>query len=287
LALRAGQQSLSGQSGADRPFSPELVLKLHRQVTEETLDDPGSAGRLQTEDEERVEVRDNRTRELLHRPPPASVLPERLEALCEFANRTLTGQAFLHPVIHAMALHFWLAWDHPFVDGNGRTARALFYWKMLQSDYWLFESISISTILRQAPARYKRAFLRTETDDNDLTYFLLHQLEVVSRAMEELDAYLRRKTEEVQAVERKLKTRVPLNHRQLALLSHALRNPRAEYTFGSHQRRHDVAYATARSDLLELAELGFLDQSAPGRKPIRFLAPEDLTRRIESGPANP
>lgn len=271
----------------DRPFSPELVLQLHRQVTEETLDDPDSAGRLQTEDEERVEVRDNRTKELLHRPPPANVLPERLEELCEFANRSMTGQDFLHPVIHAMILHFWLAWDHPFVDGNGRTARALFYWKMLQSDYWLFEFISISTILRQAPAQYKRAFLRTETDDNDLTYFLLHQLEVVNRAMEELDAYLRRKTEEVQAVERKLETRVPLNHRQLALLSHALRNPRAEYTFGSHQRSHNVAYATARSDLLELAELGFLDQSAPGRKPIRFLAPEDLTRRIESGATDP
>lgn len=270
----------------DEPFSPELVLKLHRQVTEKTLDDPDSAGRLQAENEERVEVRDNRTNELLHRPPPANVLPERLEALCDFANQTLTGQDFLHPVIHAIILHFWLAWDHPFPDGNGRTARALFYWKMLQSDYWLFEFISISTILRQAPSRYKRAFLRTETDENDLTYFLLHQLEVITEATEQLDDYLQRKTAEIQAVERKLKTRVPLNHRQLALLSHALRNPRAEYTFGSHQRSHNVAYATARGDLLELAELGFLDQSAPGRKPIRFLAPEDLARRIESGTAD-
>jgi len=206
--------------------------------------------------------------------------------LCQFANRTLTGRDFLHPVIHAMILHFWLAWDHPFADGNGRTARALFYWKMLQSDYWLFEFISISTILRQAPARHKRAFLRTETDDNDLTYFLLHQLEIVSQAMEQLDDYLRRKTEEVQAVERQLKTRVPLNHRQLALLSHALRNPQAEYTFSSHQRSHDVAYATARSDLLELVDLNLLGQSAPGRKPIRFFAPVDLASRIEAGAAD-
>ena len=269
----------------DRPFTPELVVQLHRQVTEETLDDPDSAGRLQTEDDERVEVRDNRTHELLHRPPPASVLPERLAELCDFANRDLTGHDFLHPVIHAMILHFWLAWDHPFADGNGRTARALFYWKMLQADYWLFEFISISTVLRKSPAKYKRAFLRTETDENDLTYFLLHQFEVIARAMEQLDEYLQRKIGEIQAVERKLKKHVPLNHRQLALLGHALRNPRAEYTFGSHQRSHDVAYATARSDLLELAGLGFLDQSAPGRKPIRFLAPEDLARRIDSDAA--
>ncbi|NKI35101.1 Fic family protein [Wenzhouxiangella sp. XN79A] len=266
----------------DRPFSPELVLDLHRQITEDTLDDPESAGRLQTPDDERVEVRDNRTRELLHRPPPAEALPERLERLCEFANRSLSGREFLHPVVHAMILHFWLAWDHPFADGNGRTARALFYWKMLQSGYWLFEFISISTILRQAPGQYKRAFLRTESDDNDLTYFLLHQLEVVGRAAEQLDAYLQRKTEEVQSVERRLRTRIPLNHRQIALLSHALRSPRAEYTFNSHKRSHNVAYATARSDLLHLAELGFLDPSAPGRKPIRFTVPADLAQRIES-----
>lgn len=269
----------------DRPFSPELVLKLHREVTEGTLDDPDGAGRLQTQNETRVEVRDVRTGEILHRPPPADILPERLDQLCDFANQTLTGQDFLHPVVHAIILHFWLAWDHPFADGNGRTARALFYWKMLQSDYWLFEFISISTILRQAPGQYKRAFLRTETDENDLTYFLLHQLEVIVQAMEQLDTYLQRKTEEVQAVEHKLKTRTPLNYRQLALLGHALRNPRAEYTFGSHQHSHKVAYATARSDLLELAELGLLDQSAAGRKPIRFHAPEDLALRIESGTA--
>ncbi len=264
-----------------KPFSPALVLKLHKQVTEATLDNPDEAGRLQTENDERVEVRDNRSNDILHRPPPAAVLQERLEQLCTFANQELSGKDFLHPVIHAIILHFWLAWDHPFADGNGRTARALFYWKMLQSDYWLFEFISISNILRKAPGQYKRAFLRTETDGNDLTYFLLHQLEVISRAMAQLDAYLQRKTEEIKAVERKLKTRMPLNHRQLALLGHALRNSRAEYTFGSHQRSHQVAYATARSDLLELAELGLLDQSAPGRKPIRFLAPMDLPQRVE------
>jgi Fic family protein len=269
----------------DKPLTPERVLELHCQVSRGTLDDPDSAGRLQTPNEERVEVRDNRTSELLHRPPPAEVLPGRLEELCEFANRKLTGQDFLHPVIHAIILHFWLAWDHPFADGNGRTARALFYWKMLQSDYWLFEFISISTILRRAPGQYKRAFLRTETDDNDLTYFLLHQLEVISQAMEQLDDYLQRKSTEVKTVERRLKTQAPLNHRQLALLGHALRNPGAEYTFGSHQRSHNVAYATARSDLLELSERNLLDQSAAGQKPIRFFAPEDLATRIESGTA--
>ena len=58
---------------------------------------------------------------------------------------------FIHPMIRSIILHFWLAYDHPFVDGNGRTARALFYWSMLRHGYWLFEFISISQIILKGP----------------------------------------------------------------------------------------------------------------------------------------
>ncbi len=267
-----------------QPFSPHAVLELHQQVTEETLDDPDDAGRMQGPDEERVVVRDPQTGSLLHRPPSARHLSGRLERMCVFANRKLTGRDFLHPVLHAIVLHFWLAWDHPFVDGNGRTARALFYWKLLQSDYWLFEFISISTVLRKAPGQYKRAFLETESDENDLTYFMIHQLRVIARAMDQLEAYLERKKREIRELEHRLRTNTPLNHRQLALLGHALRNPGAAYTIRSHRRSHRVAYATARSDLMDLAEQKLLDRSPPGSRPIRFHSPRDLVRRIDSAP---
>ncbi len=51
---------------------------------------------------------------------------------------------FIHPVIRAILLHFMLAYDHPFVDGTGRTARALFYWSMAHQGYWLMDFISIT-----------------------------------------------------------------------------------------------------------------------------------------------
>ena len=268
----------------DEPLTPGRVLEIHRQITVETLEDASAAGRLQRPDEERVYVQDNLTQDVLHRPPPAEFLPERLEQLCQYANQILVGESFLHPVIHAIVLHFWLAWDHPFADGNGRTARALFYWKMLNSNYWLFEFISISSILKGAPGQYKRAFLRTESDENDLTYFILHQLEVITKAIKSLDAYLERKAEEMRRAESLLKTTVSLNHRQLALMAHALRHPSAEYSISSHQNSHDIAYATARSDLLELVDLELIDQSPGGRKPLRFFSPADLVDRIGERP---
>lgn len=264
----------------EQPLTPDGVLSLHRVVTEGTLDNPDAAGRLQRPGEERVAVFDRATGEPRHVPPPAEQLPARLEAMCRFANDE-PGEGFMHPVIRAILLHLWLAYDHPFEDGNGRIARALFYWSMLRHGYWLTEFLSISRLLARAPGHYSRAFLYTETDDLDTTYFILYQLRIILRAIDQLHAYLARKIREVRETERLLR-RADLNHRQIALLSHALRHPDAEYTFRSHQTSHGVVYQSARTDLLDLERRGLLERSKAGQR-FLFRPREDLAERLAAG----
>ena len=203
-------------------LSPALVFQIHRLVTEDTLEDPTAAGRFRREDERRV-VGDDYG-EVFHDPPPAKELPERLVAMCAFANGE-TPDYFIHPAVRAIILHFWLAYDHPFVDGNGRTARALFYWAMLHGNYWLFEYISISNILRKAPSQYARSFLHTETDDNDLTYFIIAQTQIIRRALGELHTYIGKKTMETREAESHIRALDLFNHRQVELIRHALKHP--------------------------------------------------------------
>jgi Fic family protein len=255
-------------------LTPGAVLELQRILTDGTLDNPDAAGRLQRPDEDRVAVYDRRDGSLLHQPPPADQLPARLAAMCNFANGTDNPDLFIHPVIRAILLHFWLAYDHPFEDGNGRTARALFYWSMRTQGYWLVEYLSISTILRKAPAQYARSFLLTETDDRDTTYFIEYQLEVIRRAVEALHAYLRRKVREIRDVERLIKGSRDFNHRQLALLSNAIRNPDQTYTFQSHATSHGVTHETARTDLQGLVARGFLEQRRLGRRYVFTPSPD-------------
>jgi Fic family protein len=262
-------------------LTPDVVLQLHRIVTEGTLDNPDGAGRLQLPGEDRVVVHDREGGRIVHEPPPADQLPNRLAALCEFANDRSGAGGFVHPVVRAVLLHFWLAYDHPFEDGNGRTARALFYWSMRTQGYWLAEYLSISRILRQAPARYMQAFQYTETDERDATYFLLYQLEVLLRATKELHEYLRRKVAEVREVESLLKADIAVNQRQVALLGHALRSPDAIYTFGAHASTHGVTHETARSDLTGLERRGLLERHRRGRE-YRFTAPSDLSDRLRA-----
>lgn len=260
----------------DEPLTPELVVELQQILTADTLDNPDAVGRLRFSNEKiDIATWDN---EVLHTPPAAEELPKRMAAMCDFANGK-TPDYFIHPVVRAILLHFWLAYDHPFVDGNGRTARALFYWSMLSRDYWLFEFISISQIIRKAPAKYGRAFLYTETDDNDVTYFILHQLEVIQKAIKQLHQYLKKKAAQLQQTESLLRQYVHLNHRQIALLSHALRHSDARYSIRSHQASHNVAYQTARSDLLDLANRELLVQRKIGRT-MYFSPASDLEGRL-------
>lgn len=260
-------------------LTPDDVLELHRVVTDGTLDDPSAAGRLQTPDEERVAVYRVGDNKLLHRPPPAEQLPQRLEAMCAFANGGMPSGHFIHPVVRAVLLHYWLGYDHPFEDGNGRTARALFYWSMRKDRYWLTEFLSISRILRQAPAKYSKAYLFSETDESDTTYFVIYQLEVIKRAVDELHTYLQRKMKEVRQAETLVRSDDGFNHRQVALLGHALRTGDHLYTARGHSQTHGVTAETARTDLVGLEQRGLLERRKVGRQ-HQWIAPIDLADRF-------
>jgi Fic family protein len=263
-------------------MTPDRILEIHRFLTDNTMDDSTDAGRLRITDDVRVE--DHRDGTVIHEPPLAKELPGRLERLCEFANGDEKSEPFVHPVIRAILVHFMIGYDHPFVDGNGRTARALFYWSMARQGYWLMEFLSISHILRKAPSQYVRAYLYSETDENDTTYFIIHQLDVIRKSIAALHLYLDRTLKEQRETARILnssqKLRDQLNHRQIALLTHALKHPGERYKIEGHQRSHGVVYETARSDLLRLAKLGLLIKSQAGRA-YAFKAPADIRTRID------
>ncbi len=211
---------------------------------------------------------------VVHVPQPARELEKRLEQLCRFANGE-TPELFIHPALRAIIVHFWLADDHPFCDGNGRTARALFHWAMLHQGYSLFALISISSVINKARGQYERSFLFSESDEHDLTTFPLAQVKVIQAAIANLHAYLERKAGEINALQLRLEGVAGLNHRQLALLRHAHGHAGFRYTVLSHQRSHGVSLQTARTDLRKLASLGWL---LPG-KDVRwevFRVPENL-----------
>lgn len=258
-------------------LTPDMILDLQESLTEGTLEDSSYSGAFRKTDD--VYVIDDRKNEILHEPPPARDLPKRLALMCEFANTDKYDGGFIHPIIKAILLHFWLAYDHPFVDGNGRTARAIFYWYMLSNGYWMFEYLSISRHILISRGQYERAYIYAEQDGFDATYFVMYHLGIIEKALIDLQHYLDRKQEEQKKVFFLLRGKVDINQRQQALIKHALGNPGFAYTIESHRNSHGVSYPTARQDLISLADQGLLviDKS---KRSWRFLAPDDLPARL-------
>ncbi|MGP5070899.1 Fic family protein [Arthrobacter rhombi] len=263
------------------PLTPAFVLEMHRVLTDGTLDDPGEAGRLETPGHERVAVWDNEV--CVHRPPRAEELPGRLQQLCDFANGGTSDGTYMPPVVRAIILHFMTGYDHYFVDGNGRTARVLFYWSMLREQYWLSEYVTISRILRNAPSRYGATYLYTEDDDGDLTYFIHYQLETFLRALDDLEKYIRAKSQEAAAVRAALAgAGNELGFRQVDMLEKFSRGELESITAQAFANRYRMTDQTARSDLDALVARGYLTKVRSG-KAFVWKPTESLARKLVDG----
>ncbi|MBL8536888.1 MAG: Fic family protein [Hyphomonadaceae bacterium] len=262
-----------------QPLSVETILETHRIITDGTLDDLEQAGRLRASDD--IQVVDDSSNEILHQPPPHGELLTRLQKVCDFANASENPEHFVHPIVRAIILHFAVGYEHPFVDGNGRTARALFYWSALRAGYWLIEYVSISSVIAQAKTAYGQAYLKTETDAGDLTYFLLNQASVLQTAIDRLLRYAERRKAEVATFQRTVLADEgsEFNRRQSALLNDAAKGRVLSTTIKEHETRHKVSRLTARNDLEELVALRLLKKRKSGRQNVYVPVP-DLASKL-------
>ncbi len=268
----------------EEPLSLELIFRFHELAASGTLQDGVVPGEPRQTDDIVVVDRDG---DVVHRPPAAEALLGRLKALCRFANAThdgRDGRAFIHPAVKAVILHFMVGYEHPFADGNGRTARAVFYWYMLKAGYWPFEYISISSLLKEAPIQYGEAYLFSETDGLDLTYFIVYQLAVIQRAIDTFLEYVetkRREYLELIAWLTEIGIGDRLNYRQGQLLRQALKNPGTSFTAKEVKNLFDVSENTARSDLQRLEKMQILAPYKVG-KTMEFLARADAAERLKA-----
>jgi Fic family protein len=252
-------------ANVDERLTLDRLLELHAILGRDALEVEGAEGRLRRADED-VNVVDAITGEIWHTPPPAKELPKRLDALFAFANGDVEPKQFIHPLVRAMTLHFWMAYVHPFADGNGRIARALFYWQLLRAGYEAAQYLSISGPIDRHKRAYYMAFAYSETSHGDFTYFLLNQLGVLRAANDDLTNHLREHGRRMNALSRTIRESESLNHRQRAALDHLLHDAHRGLTIKAHSAQQRVTYLTARRDLQELERAGLVRRVRVGRE---------------------
>ena len=242
----------------DEPMTKEALLNLHRLMTEKTMDNPANSGNFRTNDE--IVVADMVEGDIVYTPPSYKDIPEFVETLCDFFNND-SPNTFIHPIIKGIIVHFMLAYMHPFVDGNGRTARALFYWYMLKENYKLTEYMSISRVIAKSKSSYEKAFRYTETDGNDMGYFVAYNLKALETSFQQLREYIQRKQQEKKAASTFMMAG-NINYRQAIVLQRLKDEPDTIFTVKDVQDLFSVSSMTARKDLTDLVQQGYLTEIA-------------------------
>ncbi|WP_232799177.1 Fic family protein [Proteus vulgaris] len=206
-------------------------------------------------------------------PPDHQELENRLEQLCVFANQSHDGEdgsKFIPPVIKAIILHFMIGYEHAFRDGNGRTARAIFYWFMLKHGYDIFEYISISKIIKEHHKDYGLSYHYVQKDYGDLTYFIEFNINIILNAFDELQEYLKVKTKEFYEIINVLdnsKYKTKLNFIQKDLIKKGVKEPGRLFKVKSIENVYDVSENTARKLLRELQAMNiFLPIKMEGQR---------------------
>lgn len=279
MILNNYQTILSIESNyKNEPLDEELLITLHNLLTKNTLNEE-ERGRFRNDNDEIVvsSVTDDT---IYHIPPKKKFLMSEIKQLINYANDTNTEKFICHPIIKAIIIHFWVGYLHPFTDGNGRLARALFYWYLLKNDYWYFSYIPLSTVIKKSSVQYRDAYIYSEQDDNDLTYFIDYIISKIELSVKEFEIYIKKKDNISKTLRLAVYKDFNINNRQFLLLQDFKANTNYTITIKTHSNINNITRMTARKDLLQLKEQGFLTTKKSG-KYVYYFATEKITELFD------
>ena len=151
------------------------ILNIHRMVTKNTLDNLEDCGVYRN----RYVVVGNRfTGEVFFRPPQNQEVPELVKNLLEWINSEESKE--LDPIIEAGIVHYELVRIHPFVDGNGRTARVLAALILYLRGFDTNQFFCLDDYYDSDRPAYYKALQSVKPDTLDLTNWLEYFVEGVN-----------------------------------------------------------------------------------------------------------
>lgn len=243
--------------GSGEPITEGLIREIHKHLVKNVRGEtatPGEYRKIQNY------VVNSRTRETIYTPPPAHEVPHMMTDLVAWINRDNET----NPVLVSGIAQFQLVHIHPFIDGNGRSARLLSTLCLYRSGYDFKKLFTISEYYDRDRSLYYQAIQSVRENALDHTRWLEYFVEGLTTQMHEVQARGERviKKDVVLAKARK----VGLKDRPVAILNFLLENGKG--TVADCEKALDFNRRSLQRDLKLLIDKG-------------------LVREIGSGPTDP
>ena len=261
-----------------KDLSPDFISQLHQVGVDDIDNDRYHPGAFRNSDDIVIVDGEGNT---VHQPPNFKKIEQRLKILSNWVNHChhdTDSSEYIHPLLKAIVLHFSIGYEHPFRDGNGRVARALFYWYLFKNDYAAFRYIAISILLKLAPIQYGKSYLYTETDEMDMTYFIEYQCKIILRSISNYKEKYQRTLKEIEAFnqwlwESGLYKKLNANQRVVFQIARSGITP--DFTTTTVKENLGCSYNTAAQVLKGLVSMGLFKKKKAGREWIFTILPKE------------
>jgi Fic family protein len=238
------------QAHRDEQLSQRIILELHRIVTENTMegDDANFSGKFRN-DKVFIGPHEGIPHELIQR------------TIDEMITLVTQNPRYIHPLLRGILVHYFTAYIHPFFDGNGRTARALFYFKAMRNQLDYLQLLSVSAYLKEHGTQYQKTFEKVVANDHDVTYFIDFCLDSIHSALEAVSKkvkYLLRINE--------LRDRISISANQIGLLQRMALNKFRMVSIEEYAAQIQKSREIARQELKALTDHGLVQEEKQGKK---------------------
>jgi Fic family protein len=243
LNYKKAMDFLSKYLGKDDPLSEGIVRELHKILVKGVRGenvDPGNYRKIQNY------VVNSRTREVVYTPPAPLEVPHLMREFTEWINKSED----MSPILVAGISQFQFVHIHPFIDGNGRTARLLSTLILYKTGYDFKRLFTISEYYDKDRPAYYQAIQTVRKNNMDMTTWLEYFVDGLRSQMTEIQTkgeQLIKQDSQLQKIKK-----IGLNKRQEKAVKHLI--IKGTLSVNEYQSVASCIRRTAQRDLEKLVE---------------------------------
>jgi Fic family protein len=160
-------------------ITESLIREIHKRLVQNVRGNSAAPGEYR---KTQNYVVNSKTKEVIYTPPPAYELSPMMQELVDWINK----EEAIHPVLVSGIAQFQLVHIHPFLDGNGRTARLLSTLCLYRSGYDFKRLFTISEYYDRNRTDYYQAIQSVRQSDMDMTKWLEYFSEGLAMQLHEI-----------------------------------------------------------------------------------------------------
>jgi len=211
-------EKLKKQYSEKKKYSENLLKQIHELTCQRILDKE-ELGRYR---QSQVILKNSFTGEITFRPPAALEVPFLMEDFFEWLNSSESLK--IHPILRAGIAHYYLVAVHPFVEGNGRVARAFATLILFIENYDIKKFFSLEEYFDKDATAYFQALIdvskqNQEIAERDLTPWLTYFSQAMAVELTRIKEKIKRLSTDLK-IKNKIGAQIPLNERQIKLMEY-------------------------------------------------------------------